>query len=151
MQHAGFSLQRLLLLQSTGSRRRQLQLGVAPGLQQLWHMGPVATVPGPLCTASIAVAHWLSCSITWGSRTRDPTCISGTGRQVLYHSATSPRVGTLDGMVSFDLNAQVNHVAPNQSQLQKEAPRKVPELKAQVMLPWFAILSAYCHTYMMGE
>ena len=39
----------------------------------------------------------------------------------------------------------------NQSQLQKEAPRKVPELKAQVMLPWFAILSAYCHTYIMGE
>ena len=54
-------------------------------------------------------------------------------------------------MVPFDLNAQVNHAAPNQSQLQKEAPTKIPELKAQVMLPWSAILGAYCHTYMMGE
>ena len=53
---AGFSLQRLLLLQSTGPRAR--------GFQRLQHLG------------SVVVAHGLSCSAAWGIF-HDPC----TGRQ----------------------------------------------------------------------
>ena len=77
LQYAGFSLQWLLLLQSTGSRvcgfhscgmwPQQLQLmGSRAQTQQLWHMGLVA------------LRH------VGSSWTRDRTCVSGTGRQILY-------------------------------------------------------------------
>ena len=52
---SGFSLQWLLLLQSTGSR--------ACRLQQLWHVGSVVVAPGLQSSGSVVVAHGLSCYI----------------------------------------------------------------------------------------
>ena len=48
----GFSLQKLLLLQSTGSRMC--------GLQQLWHMGSIVKIPGLQSTGSIVLVYRFS-------------------------------------------------------------------------------------------
>ena len=55
---AGFSLEWLLLLWSTGSRTGRLQ--------QLRHMGPEVVARGLENTGSIVVAHRLSCSVAFG-------------------------------------------------------------------------------------
>ena len=66
LQCAGFSLQRLLLLQSTGSRHTGFH-SCCTWVQQLWPMG-VVTSPHVGC-----------------SRIRDQTHVSCIGRQILYH------------------------------------------------------------------
>ena len=58
LQCAGFSLWRLLFLQTTGSRARRLQ--------KLWQMGTVVAVPGLQSTGSIVGVHGLSCSEACG-------------------------------------------------------------------------------------
>ena len=70
----GFSLQRLLFLQSSGSWTWRLHWFWLPGFraqaQYLWHMG--------------LAARWhVGCS-----RIRDQTCISCISRWILYHWAT---------------------------------------------------------------
>ena len=61
----------LLLWWSRGSR--------VLGLQQLQHMGSVVAAPGLWSTSSMA------CGIF---SIRDQTCVSGIGRQILYHWGT---------------------------------------------------------------
>ena len=81
LQRAGFSLWRLLVLWSTGSRAHRLQ--------QFWHTGSVVVFPG-----SMAQALWLRCTgwvSPWhvgSSRTRDQTHVTCIGRQTLYHYTT---------------------------------------------------------------
>ena len=85
----GFSLQWLLLLQSTDSR--------AHGLQHLQLLGSVLVAPGLL--GSVVVMHELSCSWHVGSSPiRDGTLVSCIGRQILYHRATreAPKSTFLD-------------------------------------------------------
>ena len=81
---AGFSLWRLLLLQSAGSR--------AQGLQSLCHVASVLVAPGLQSTDSawlIIVAHGLSCSALCGifpDQGWNPCLLLGW--QILYHWAT---------------------------------------------------------------
>ena len=81
LQCAGLSLRWFLLLQSTGSR--------VYGLQQLLHVGSVVVVPGFQSTGSITVVRGLAAPRhVRSSCTRDRTCVSCIGRQILYHRAT---------------------------------------------------------------
>ena len=74
MQYSGFSLQWLLLLQSTGSR--------ALGLHWLWLLSSRAQVQQLWCTG--LVAPWRVASF----QSRNQTHVSCTGRHFLYHWAT---------------------------------------------------------------
>ena len=47
----------------------------------------VIAAPGPEGTGSAVVVHGLSCSVG-SSQTRDPTCVSSIGWQILIHQAT---------------------------------------------------------------
>ena len=69
LEHAGFSLWWLVLLQGTGSR--------ACGLQLLWHLG------------SVVVAHGISClTACQSSWTRDQTHVPCIGRWTFNHRTT---------------------------------------------------------------
>ena len=61
----GFSLQWLLLLQSTGSMRAGFR-SCGTWAQQLWHVGSAVAARGLQSTGSVAVAHGLSCSAACG-------------------------------------------------------------------------------------
>ena len=70
---AGFSLQWLLLLRSTGSR----------------HVDSVVVAHGLQSTGSVVVGHGVSCSAACGIfLDQDRTCVPCTGRRILNHCAT---------------------------------------------------------------
>ena len=78
---AGFSLQWLLLLPSTGSRHAGFS-SLALGLQSLWLMGSRAQTQQLWCTGLVALRH------VGSSRTRARTRVPCAGRRILNHYAT---------------------------------------------------------------
>ena len=77
---AGFSLQWLLLLQSTGSRCVGFSSGTRA--QQLWLAGSRAQTQQLWCTGLVAPRY------VGSSRTRDRTRVACIGRWILNHYAT---------------------------------------------------------------
>ena len=95
-----FSLQWLLLLRSTGSRRmgfsscgtwaQQWQLtGSRAQAQQLWHVGSVVVARGLQSTGSVVVALGLSCPTTCGIfQDQGSNHVPCIGRRILNHCTT---------------------------------------------------------------
>ena len=77
----GFSLQWLLLLRSTGSRRPGFS-SCGTRAQQLWLTGSSAQAQQLWHTGLVAPQH------VGSSRTRAQTCVSCIGRRILNHCAT---------------------------------------------------------------
>ena len=78
---AGFSLQWLLLLWSTGSRHTGFS-SCGMQAQQLWLTGSRAQAQQLWCTGSVALRQ------VGSSQTRARTRVPCIGRQILYHCAT---------------------------------------------------------------
>ena len=92
---AGFSLQWLLLLQSTGCRRAGFS-SCSIRAQQLWLTGSRAQAQQLWCTGLVSPRH------VGSSQTRARTCVRCIGRQILNHCAT--REGPMNSFLKPNTN-----------------------------------------------